>query len=258
MSNAHLYLAQDEGQPKRIGKMPEKPVNIVAQYRESHHRIAQLVAAGCTPSMIRSQTGVNNRRLELLCADPTFQELIAGYTKRVVMKIELAQDAYLDTAVSNMLRAEQQIADHLDQSEESGELLPVNTLDKISQGRADRFGYSKHTKVEHTHDFASMLDKAIARSGKAKVIEHQPIQGDCGDGGATPPAGSTQPVVRGVVSSDGHPEAIETKMVEVQRSPASAPLPHSPQGEQATSGETLRPAPRSFAKVLEIKRRRIA
>jgi hypothetical protein len=176
----------------------------------------------------------------LLCADPTFQELIAGYTKRVVMKIELAQDAYLDTAVSNMLRAEQQIADHLDQSEESGELLPVNTLDKISQGRADRFGYSKHTKVEHTHDFASMLDKAIARSGKAKVIE-----------GTVDKTGPT-------IDSPLAPRPIEPKMVEVQRSPASAPLPHSPQGEQATSGETLRPAPRSFAKVLEIKRRRIA
>jgi hypothetical protein len=257
MSNAHLYLAQDEGQPKRIGKMPEKPVNIVAQYRESHHRIAQLVAAGCTPSMIRSQTGVNNRRLELLCADPTFQELIAGYTKRVVMKIELAQDAYLDTAVSNMLRAEQQIADHLDQSEESGELLPVNTLDKISQGRADRFGYSKHTKVEHTHDFASMLDKAIARSGKAKVIEHQPVQGHLGTAGAAP-ARIVNRDAESATDVPGDPEAIETKMVEVQRSPASAPLPHSPQGEQATSGETLRPAPRSFAKVLEIKRRRIA
>ncbi len=224
---AHLHTVQDDGSTKQIGPMPEQAQGIVAQYRESHHRIAQLVAVGCTPSMIRAQTGVTARRLELLCADPTFRELIAGYTKRRTMKVELAADSYQDTSIANMLRAEQMIEDHLDQAEESGELIPLAQLDKISQGRADRFGYSKHTKVEHTHDFSAMLDKAIARSGKAKLIE-------------------------------GQVEA--PRMVEVKDEAAPFHLPVSPALSQPMLQEerVQSPAPRSFSSVLEIKRRRIA
>ncbi len=216
--NEHLYLAQDNGRTKRIGKMPENAQGIVAQYREHHHRIAQMVAAGCTPNMIRVQTGVSTHRLTLYLSDPSFIELIAGYAKRQTVKIELAADSYHETALANMLRAEQQIADHLDASEETGELLPISQLDRISQGRADRFGYSKHSVVKHEHDFAAALDKAIARSGK--VIEHQPNEA------------RQAPTMLELAATQGEGAA-----------PAKKPPPRQPA---------------SFAQVLEIKRRRLA
>ena len=195
----------------------------VIQYRDSHHRIAQMFAMGCTPSMIRRQTGISIRRLSLLSADPTFNELIAGYTQRAEAKLELAQDAFMDTAISNMLRAELQIADHLDQSEETGELMPVNILDKISQGRADRFGYSKHSTMRVEHDFATALDKAIARSGKGEAMRE-----------------------------------IEGKATEVAIPAQPSLLPPTRGEGPDMCGETPRQVPRSFQGVLEIKRRKIA
>ena len=203
----------------------------VAQYRDSHHRVAQMFAAGCTPSMIRRQTGISMRRLTLLSGDPSFKELIAQYSSRFVEKLEVAQDAYLDTAIANMLRSEQQIADHLDQSEETGELLPINILDKISQGRADRFGYSKHSTMRVEHDFATALDKAIARSGKAEEMK----------------------TIEGTVASESSATSA------LPPSPGIYPPNAAAGGEgPSTCGETQRSAPRSFQAVLEIKRRRIA
>lgn len=210
-------------------EVEERQLSVVERFRESHHRYAQMIALGCTPSMIRQQTGISHRRLTLLAADPSFQELVAVYTKRAEEKLEEARDVYMDTAISNMIRSEQQIADHLDQAEDAGELLSVNVLDKISQGRADRFGYSKHSTMRVEHDFATALDRAIARSGKATEVKQ----------------------IEGV--------ALESKAVEHPGPPVSTPL--QPTGEEpGFVGNTKPRAPRSFARVLQqpIKRRRVA
>ena len=141
---------------------------MIERYREHHHAIAAMVAAGMTPAMIRRKTGLSSYRLCLYMADPTFNELVAQKAKIVVEKFEENIDTYLDLGVSNMILAETMVSEHLHQAIDREELLPIGTLDRISQGRADRFGYSKHTVLHHNHDFASALDRAIARSGKAE------------------------------------------------------------------------------------------
>lgn len=162
-----------------------RELNVWERFREDHHAVARMIAIGMTDNMIRQRTGRSLRRLALLKADPSFNELIAIYSKRIEEKWDENLDAYLDLGMANMVRAESQIAEHLDKCEDTGELLPVGVLDRISQGRADRFGYSKHTVLHHNHDFASALDRAIARSGKAPPqLEMQ----------ATP-AASTQPAL---------------------------------------------------------------
>lgn len=189
--------------------MPEVQVigekSLIQKYRDSHHAVAKMVAIGATPSFIRQHTGYSTRRLSLLAADPTFQELVRFYSQRVEEKFEENLDTYLDLGMANMIRAEAQIAEHLDKSEEEGgELLPVAALDRISQGRADRFGYSKHNIVEHKHDFAAMLDKAVERSNKAKVIEGTII------GAPSPgerPAGSSAPLPP-TATEDPKPQAV--------------------------------------------------
>lgn len=213
-------------------------VDIVQRYRDSHHRLAEMFAMGCTPAMVRRQTGLSMRRLSTYLADPTFQELIAAKSARAAEKLELAGDAYIDSAIANMLAAEQQITDHLDDAREAGELLPINILDKISQGRADRFGYAKNSKLEVTHDFATALDKAIARSGKAKLIE-----GELGAAGATPALGSNALDVE----APAHPQAIEVTATHAPIPEHSAlPLPAtSGGGRPVTCGETQRPVPSS-------------
>ena len=88
-------------------------------------------------------------------------------------------DQYLDLGMGNMIRAEAMIQDKMDDADEKGEELPLLTLNRLSQDRADRFGYPKTSQVEHKHDFAALLDRAIERSGKArevKVIESTAVE----------------------------------------------------------------------------------
>lgn len=176
-----------------------EPQSMLQRYRDSHHHIAEMFALGMTTQMVRGQTGISLHRLNMYLDDPAFNELIAQKQSRLAEKTEAAADAYLDTAIANMLRAERQIMDHLDEAEEKGELLPVNILDKISQGRADRFGYSKHSTMKVEHDFATALDRAIARSGKGeelKVIEAVPSHTILG-GAESKPAPATRVSISG-------------------------------------------------------------
>jgi hypothetical protein len=143
----------------------------LSQYRESHHTIARLVAIGATHDHIRRQTGVTLRRLSLHLDDPSFIELVEHYRKRVDEVWNKNVDQFLDLGMGNMIRAEAMIQDKLDDADEKGEELPLLTLNRLSQDRADRFGYPKTSQVEHKHDFAALLDRAIERSGKAKEVK---------------------------------------------------------------------------------------
>lgn len=156
--------------------MPElnRELTLMEQYRESHHAIAMMFAADMTPSMIRQKTGRSLRRLNLLYNDPSFQELISVYRKRMVEKWDAAMDAYTDLGVSNMLRSESLIGDRL--NDDNADEIPLLTLSKISEGRADRFGYSKHSIHHHDHSFADLLDRAISRSNGVKQIEGQAVE----------------------------------------------------------------------------------
>ena len=202
-----------------------RELSIVERFRESHHAVAKMFASGMPPDQIRQRTGYSTRRLTLLFGDPSFQELIAVYAQRVDERWNANLDTFLDLGMGNMIRAEAQIAEHLDKSEDTGELLPLGALDRISQGRADRFGYSKHAIVEHKHDFAAMLDKAIARSGKAEVMKQ--IEGRATE---VPPKVSTLPA----------PPEVQPEPSPVRKASGIA-------------------GPRSFAAILEpVKRRRVA
>jgi len=152
----------------------QKPSPAFVRFRESHHAVARWFASGATISKVAHDTGYTRRRLHILLQDPSFQELIAEYAKTLGEKIEEAQDQFADMAVSNLIRAEAQVQEHLDAAEENDELLPMRELLAIVKDRADRFGYSAKRVIQHDHSFATKLDRAIEASNKAKVIEHQP------------------------------------------------------------------------------------
>ncbi len=199
----------------------------IDQYRESHHTIARLVAIGATHDLIRRQTGVTFRRLSLHLGDPSFVELVEHYRKDVDRRWDQNVDKYLDLGMGNMIRSEAMIADKLDEADEKGESIPLLTLNRLSQDRADRFGYPKTSQVEHKHDFAALLDRAIERSGKArevKVIESIAVE-----------------VSEGVTSSRTIAPSLPSGPVEV-----TAPVVRPP------------PARPSFASILTTKRRRVA
>ena len=153
--------------------MPEPLTYAHERFREAHHAVARMLAAGQTPSMVRRNTGISIHRLTLLMNDPSFNALIAHYAERVAEVWDENVDKYLDLGMGNMILAEAQIAERLNDAIE-GEPVPLMTLDRISQGRADRFGYSKHAVIHHNHSFDEQLEHAISRT-KTKEIEGQVV-----------------------------------------------------------------------------------
>lgn len=223
----------------------------ISHYRESHHSIARLVAIGATPDLIRRQTGVTLRRLSIHLADPSFLDLVEHYRKRIDEKWNENVDQYLDLGVGNMIRTEAMISDKLDEADEKGESIPLLTLNRLSQDRADRFGYPKTSQVEHKHDFAALLDRAIERSGKAKevkVIESTAVE--------------VMEVQRGApasASKKAGPPPIAIEVSEGCREISPSP-PSLPSGSGVPVPSTVRvpPARPSFASILTTKRRRVA
>jgi hypothetical protein len=113
------------------------------------------------------RSGYSTQRIDTLFADPAFQQLIAKYREKVDAAYERQQDAYAQLVTSNMVKSETMLAEKLEEAEEAGTFLPTRDLIAISRDGADRFGYGKRqTNLNVNADFASILEKAIARSGK--------------------------------------------------------------------------------------------
>lgn len=176
-----------------------------AKLRDSHHRIARLVAAGLRTKDIAERTGYAQNRISTLCQSPAMQELVARYREKVEESFVDSIDAYYETATNNMLAAERQIADRLDEADAEGETLPMRDLIAISRDAADRFGYGKKaTNVNINVDFAAQLERAIARSGKTIDSQAVPIAP------ATRPQQSAKPVAElGVLAPRTPPVAAE-------------------------------------------------
>ena len=146
-------------------------------FRDTHHRLARLVASGLRDSEILRITGYSTGRFYTFKQDPAFQELVSSYRDKVTEAFVNAQDEFYETSTSNMLRAERQIEEHLDLAEEAGELVPIKSLLAITSDRADRFGYPKKKEINsnHTIDFAKRIESVMARSGRGSVIDARPM-----------------------------------------------------------------------------------
>lgn len=144
----------------------------VKAFRDTHHRMARLVAAGLRVEEILRITGYSYQRLWVLQQDPAFQELVAQYRGKVDEAFERSQDEFYATSVSNMLRAERQVEEHLDKADEAGELVPLKTLLAITSDRADRFGYGKRSIQTNVKvDVGRMMESALTRAGRSTVID---------------------------------------------------------------------------------------
>ena len=156
-------------------KPTPKPHASFVRFRESHHAIARMFAAGWTISKVSHETGYTRRRLNILLSDPSFQELIAQLHKSLEDKIEDGMDEFYEVHWANAMFAARRLGDRLAEMEENEEHLPVRDYLAIVKDGADRFGYSaKTTRVNVNVDFATALDKAIERT--SKVIEAQPAE----------------------------------------------------------------------------------
>lgn len=210
-----------------VGKRPPQGP-VVQRLRDSHHRVARLFASGMKATQVAHESGYSINRVVSLSNDPAFQELIAQYRDDVTQAFRQGIDEYARVATENMLKAERQIADKLDEADAEGELLPVRDLIAISRDAADRFGYGKRaTQVNLNVDFAAQLDRAIKRSREPITIEAEasvPARSASLEGELRPGSGSPT-IPRGV----GNPQGSET----------SPPLAR-PGGNSLSSGEGKR------------------
>jgi len=146
---------------------------VVKSLRDSHHRIARMIASGMRLTDIAYATGFSIQRIYTLNSAPSVQELVETYRKDENESHRIARDDYYDLLYSNMVKAERQISDRLDQADEDGELLSIRELTSITRDAADRVGYGKRSlSVVANADFASTMERAVKRSDK--VIELKP------------------------------------------------------------------------------------
>src|SRR6266436_5732334 len=155
-------------QAPRPGQNRPKPM------RETHHRLARMVAAGFRQEEILRLTGFSQTRLYQLRGDPAFQELVAAYRGKVDEAYVRGVDEFYETSTSNMLRAERKIEQILD-DDDDGNLekpLSINQLMALTADRADRFGYSKKVVNRNENvDFAAMMEQIARSSGRSNVID---------------------------------------------------------------------------------------
>ncbi len=139
----------------------------VRRFRDPHHQVARLFASGLRLREVADRCGYSYQRVHVLHSDPAFQQLIAKYREKVDASFVANADEFYDLATSNMRKAETMIAERLEKAEEEDIDLPLKTLVDISGDRMDRFGYGKRQmNLNVNADFASLLEKAIQRSGK--------------------------------------------------------------------------------------------
>lgn len=150
-------LEEDRGwKPQRVQRL-----------RDSHHRLARLLAANKSDGDAAAMAGYSCSSVSRLKDDPAFKDLVEVYRKEV--QEEFLE--YADLATANMIKGERIVSDSLDSVEDSEEPLALNQLRPvldIIHERADRFGYPKQ-QVNHnvSHDLAGRLEAARKRSGLA-------------------------------------------------------------------------------------------
>jgi len=147
-------------------KPAAKEVNVVQLYRHSHHCIAAMFAAGLTQHEVERRTGFSYRRLTILLADPTFQQLIAHYAKQVLREFADEHAIFHELRLKNAIAAELQIADHFEEAQDGDTLLKVRELLAIS----GNFTKTLPKELNVTVSFGDKLDAARERMARAKDI----------------------------------------------------------------------------------------
>ncbi len=198
-------------------------VGAVRRFRDPHHRVARLFASGLRMNEVVERCGYSYQRVHTLSTDPAFQQLVARYREKVDEAFVANADEFYDLATANMRKAETMIAERLEKAEEEEIDLPLKTLVDISNDRMDRFGYGKRqTNLNVNADFASLLEKAIARSGKTIEAVVNPSS-RLAPLGSRLPLTSEEPLIE-AQSPPPVPQSPERPLRPLAQGPQSAPI----------------------------------
>ena len=127
--------------------------------RQSHHRVAQLIASGCTNAEASRLTGMSMNRIAILKSDPTFCELLSHYSSEV-------KDEWMDFVKSARDLSLDIIEEMAHRIESAPEAIPFSALNEALKTLADRSGngpVNKNVNLNLNSGMAERLNKARAR-----------------------------------------------------------------------------------------------
>ena len=108
------------------------PLARLASIRDSHHRVARLMASGLTNAQIALSTGHSLAAMARYRRDPAMDELVAHYRALLTEDWLEAEDHFTTLAMSNMLKAERMLGDKLDKADEEDDLPTFRDLVAIT------------------------------------------------------------------------------------------------------------------------------
>ena len=145
--------------------------------RDSHHKLAKLLADGLEPAEVSMTTGYSLSRVYVLCTDPTFKELISFYR-------ENKNKEYTDFHARMASFANDAVQELHARLEEDPDKMTNEFLADIVTTLADRTGHAPITKSINTNvnvNLADRLSRARQRVAsiqrdveEATVVEYLP------------------------------------------------------------------------------------
>jgi hypothetical protein len=155
-----------------------KEIGTTMRMRDSHHRIAHLCAMGLRNFEIADITGYSVPRISTLRASPAFANLVEQYRKEVVVTRQDEIDSHFTNIVRLRNLAVGELIDRFEDDEDRAKLSNGHLIAIAADG-SDRTGYPKRKEnINMNADFASRLDRAVARANQAKVIEGEVLSPD--------------------------------------------------------------------------------
>lgn len=178
--------------------------------KETHHRLARLLASGLKPVEVAAITGFTQSRISILKNDPAFQELLAHYANTVESKWADMHEQLAGVSLDVL----HELRDRLHDSPES---MSTDQLMKFLDSMLDRTGYGVQTKSKNenlnltlTPDQLAQIKTQTQESSTGHAIK-QTFDARQGILGATPEPSQGERLVVGGTILDG-PELEKTPL----------------------------------------------
>lgn len=132
--------------------------------RDSHHKLAKLIADGLAPAEVSMITGYSPNRIYVLSNDPTFRELVSFYRDN---KVEEYKDFHTRMAAFGT-DALQELHQRLD---EAPEAMDSDFLMSVVKTMADRTGHAPVSKSVNVNVNANLADRLTRARQRADAVE---------------------------------------------------------------------------------------
>jgi hypothetical protein len=121
----------------RLGDAPKVSVPILQKLRATHHRQAQLLAQGRTPTEVAAIVGCTVQRLVQLQVDPTFTELVSYYQDQIMSAMIQDSARIADKLVDLGELAVDELRERMEDDDKRKNMQTGNVL-KIAEFAMDR------------------------------------------------------------------------------------------------------------------------